>query len=159
MYFSYQVRQSQEADRQQLRLRAEERREQRRIRQAERAQVLTAFQREHPEITPAGRNPQCDRVGGGLPSTNSQASTVVLNELGSGAGVAQQRTLVGAPIQLRANNRDLGNIDSSANAAILNTRDNDEHLLEEDFDDEMMIGNTGGNGINQRVTNYEYAQM
>lgn len=84
---------------------------------------------------------------------------MVLNELGSGVGLAQQRTLVGAPIQLRANNRDLGNIDSSANAAILNTRDNDEHLLEEDFDEEMVSDMNMGAGIHQRVTSYQYAQM
>lgn len=63
---------------------------------------------------------------------------------------------------LRANNRDLGNIESAMGTGILHSgQNNDEHLLEEDFDDEIGLGelraSTGG--INQRVTNYEYAQM
>lgn len=81
---------------------------------------------------------------------SSQASTIALN--------APQRTLVDSTPAMRAN-RDLGNIPSSLGAGGIHTLasldDEPRNILDEDYDEEM---NTF-RGIQQRATNYEYAQM
>jgi hypothetical protein len=68
---------------------------------------------------------------------------------------------IGVPTSGMRINRDLGNIQSTIAGGALQTMPSSEneprHLLEEDFDEEMMTNNLGG--IQQRVTNYEYAQM
>lgn len=98
-----------------------------------------------------GRTP-----AGGAPS--SQLVTTTVSGTGALSGTNGTQRVLSNDNGPRIN-RDLGNIQSSLGSGALHTLhnnnvDNEPYILEEDFDEEM---NNLHGGIQQRVTNYEYA--